>query len=251
MLRGVATGFDLALQLFRHPGNHHTHAFTEHRTATLADRRQFHGRLMLRVAVLPSFTHTRFIQFPHQETVRQKDEINVPGLAFAVSQLTISEAEFLLTISVKGLRACPTTAIGFHDAFRIPKDAIRHEYLARIGIVLISPQDHDANLVLDIRHLHVHGQIPLLRSVARFHFLAIFRRNRFRELDHLLLDAFMHDVAIELQIADIAATRFIRVFQAVDVVQNFRRRIKTVERERAEHVLFVAPVDQFNRKLRH
>jgi hypothetical protein len=175
----------------------------------------------------------------------------VPGLAFAVPQLTISEAEFLLAVSVECFRACPTTAIGFHDAFRIPEDAIRHEYLARFGIVFISPQDHDANLVLDVRHLHVHGQIPLLRAVARYHLLAILRRNRFRELHHFLLDAFMDDVAIELQIADVAATRSVRVFQAFDVIQNFRRRIKTVERERTEHAFFVAPVDQLKRELRH
>jgi len=137
--RGVAANVSHCIQLFDRPGDHRTHAFAEHRTATFADRRQFHG--------CPS-TRTRFIQFPHQKAVRQKDEIGMPGLAFAVSQLTISEAEFLLAVPVECFRACPTTAIRFHDAFHKrstfqtirPKNAVRHEYLARFGIVLIPPQ---------------------------------------------------------------------------------------------------------------
>jgi len=50
------------------------------------------------------------------KTVRQKDEIRMPGLAFAGSPLTISEANLLLSASVRVVetpcfRACPTTAI--------------------------------------------------------------------------------------------------------------------------------------------
>ena len=135
----VAAGFDSV----ENPVDHRANRFAEHCAATFADRRQLHGR---------PITQTCFIQFSHQKTVRQKDHIGVSGLTLIISQLTISEAEFLLAVSVKSFRACPTTAIGFHDAFGVPKNSIRHQYLTRFRIVLILPQDHDANLVVDIRH---------------------------------------------------------------------------------------------------
>jgi len=39
---------------------------------------------------------------------------------------------------------------------------VRYENLSRFRVVFVSPQDHDADLVTQIRHLHTHAQIPLL-----------------------------------------------------------------------------------------
>ena len=230
------------IQLLKNPINHRTNRIPKQRTATLANRRQFHRG--------PS-THTRFIQFPHQKTVRQKHHVRVSGLTLVVPQLTISQSQFLLAVSVNGFRAAPATAIRLDDAFSVPKNSIRRHDLSRLGIVLRLPQDHDANLVVDIRHFDAHTQIPLLRAVARGHLLAILRRNRFRELDCLLLNAFEHDLAIEFQITDVAATRSVCIFQAIDVILNFMACVKTVEGERAEHAVFMTPVDQFDGKRRH
>ena len=49
-------------------------------------------------------------QLAHQETIRQHDQIHVPGVALGITQLTVAEAELLLTVPMKGLRTCPSDA---------------------------------------------------------------------------------------------------------------------------------------------
>ena len=225
-------GFHLA----HDPADHRSNRFTQQRAATLADRRQFHGS--------PS-TDTRFIQFPYQKTVRQKDHVCVSGLTFTVSQLTISQSQLLLSVSVECLRARPTTTIRFDNSFRVPVNLVRNENLSRLRVVFVPPLDHDADLVVDVRHLHAHAQIPLLDPVDR-HRLAVARRNRFGELRCLLFDAFERQLAIKLQVADVASLAAVLVFQCVDMVLDFCTSIKAVEGEAAEDAVRLAPIDQLD-----
>ncbi len=57
------------------PADQIPNRFLQQRTATLANRRQFHASPV---------THTRFIQFPYQKTVRQEHAVRVSGLTHAV-----------------------------------------------------------------------------------------------------------------------------------------------------------------------
>ncbi len=229
------------VQLFDYSADHRSDRVPKQRTTTLADRRPFHASPV---------THTRFIQFPYQKTVRQpclleRGHVRVAGLPKVSAKLTISQSPKkktrLLSVSVRipeiqRFRATPTTAIRRHDALGIPMNPIRHQYLSR-------PLIH-------VGHFDAHAQIPLLHPVDRQR-LAVPRRNRRRELLHLLLDALEDDLAIELQVADVTAIRPVLVFQIVDVILNFRTGIKTVEGELAQHALGVTEVDQLDRQLGH
>ena len=232
------------------PADQIPNRFLQQRTATLANRRQFHASPV---------THTRFIQFPYQKTVRQEHAVRVSGLTHAVPKLTISQSlkkkTRLLSVSVRipeiqRLRARPTTAIRCDDPLRVPVNLVRNENLSRLCVVFVPPQDHDADLVVDIRHRHADGQMPLLDPVDR-HRLAVARRDRLRKFHRLLLDALERQLAIELQVADVAASRSVLVFQAVDVVLDRGTRVKAVEGEVAGNVLLVTPVYQFNGQLGH
>ena len=227
--------------LLHDPADQIPYRFLQQRSATLADRRQTHRS--------PA-THTRFIQFPYQKTVRQEHAVRVSGLTHAVPKLTISQSQFLLSVSVKGLRARPTTAIRFDDPLRVPVNLVRYENLPRPRVVFVTPQDHDADLVVDIRHRHADAQIPLLDAVDR-HRLAGFGTDRLRELHRLLFDALERQLAVELQIADVTAFRSILVFQAVDVILNRSTSVKTVEGEVAGNVFLATPIDQFDSQFRH
>lgn len=66
------------------PGDRFRERFAQHRTTRFADGRQLFGR--------PA-THTALVQLCHQQTVRQQDEVKMPGLALATAQLTIAETK--------------------------------------------------------------------------------------------------------------------------------------------------------------
>src|SRR5437763_15529306 len=89
------------------------------RPTGFADGRQLPERPFIRMA-LP--------QLSHQEAVRQHDEVHVPGLALAVTQLTSPHAQLLLAIPMKGLCACPTMPIGPHHPRYLPLNPVRHQH---------------------------------------------------------------------------------------------------------------------------
>ena len=55
-------------------------------------------------------THPTLPQFGHQQTMRQQNEIKVPGLARAVAQLTISATHRLLAVALPGFSPCESAA---------------------------------------------------------------------------------------------------------------------------------------------
>src|SRR5512146_2896260 len=88
------------------PSERRAQIFPEHGSTGFADGRQSMERPLTRTA-LP--------QLAHQETIRQHDQIHVPGLALGITQLTVAEAELLLTVPMKGLRTCPAMPVHAHD----------------------------------------------------------------------------------------------------------------------------------------
>ena len=140
LLRDIASLFDRRVQLLNHPADHRTHAFTEHRTATFADRRQFHG--LLRWWHWCPTTHTRspaggrtgkhFIQFPHQETVRQRSTLHrscLPALRAVGFRWRIERSEHEPTAVQRAdaARVCPTTAIRSPARSRTSKHSKRYD----------------------------------------------------------------------------------------------------------------------------
>jgi hypothetical protein len=71
----------------------------------------------------------------------------VPGLALVVTQLTVSHAQLLLAIPMKGFRARPTMPISPYDARHLPLNPIGHQNDPRLLILLMTPNDDDADLV--------------------------------------------------------------------------------------------------------
>ena len=141
--------------------------FAQHRSTGFADGRQLLECPILRT-VLP--------ELPHQETVRQHDQVHVPCLALAVTQLTVSQTQLLLTVPMKGLRSRPAIAIDTQDATHFPSDPIGHEDLTGFRVSSLLPQNHDPHLVVHVRDLHRAGEGPLA-FVTTAKFLAVCGRN--------------------------------------------------------------------------
>src|ERR671932_846734 len=86
------------LDLFDYPGDRFAQGLAEHRATGLADGRQ---------AYVSPFLRTVLPQLSHQGAVRQEHEIHMPGLALAIPELTITHAQMLLAVPMKGLSSCP------------------------------------------------------------------------------------------------------------------------------------------------
>src|SRR5438552_9085089 len=110
---GIAAG-----AAFHGPGQRLAEGLSEDRSTGFADGRQLLERPLIRMA-LP--------QLSHQKAVRQHDEVHMPGLALAVAQLTVSHAQLLLAIPMKGLRAYPTMPVRPHDAAGLPAHPVGHQ----------------------------------------------------------------------------------------------------------------------------
>ena len=91
-------------------------SLVHHSAAGFADGRQSMERPIFRTAVA---------ELAHQQTVRQHHQVHVPGLALAVAQLTVSHAQLLLAVPMKGLRACPTISIHIQHALRFASQRTR------------------------------------------------------------------------------------------------------------------------------
>src|SRR5437879_3964273 len=85
--------------------------FTQHRATGFADGRQPLESPFLRT-VLP--------QLPHEQAVRQHDQVHVPGLALAIAKLTIAHTKLLLTVPMEGLRTCSAMAITLQHTTDLP-----------------------------------------------------------------------------------------------------------------------------------
>src|SRR4051794_33402597 len=142
-------------------------------------------------------------QVPHQQAVRQHDEVHVPGLALAVTQLTVPHAQLLLAIPMKGLRACPPIPITPYNPADFPPNPVGHQDNAWRGVVAAVPQDNNPNTVLHVRDTQGTGEVPLrvLALPQRLAHAGFDLSRQRRRLEQLPL---VRQLAIELERADVA-----------------------------------------------
>ena len=111
----------------------------KHGAAGVADCRHQCGRPITCTAA----THLR-----QQQAVRQENEVGVPGLALAISQLTVSEPQVLLAVPMKRLRTGPATAVRSHYALHFPVQLVGDDDFGCGGFTLALPQNDHLDLVV-------------------------------------------------------------------------------------------------------
>src|SRR4051812_25265754 len=149
--------------LLDRPGLGRPQGLPGHRPTGLADGHQPMERPLLRTA-LP--------QLAHEQAVRQHDQVDVPGLALDITQLTVAQPELLLAVPMEGLRARPAMAVHPHDPTRLPGDPVGHQDLAAPLVLAVMPQYDNPNLVLHLGEAHRGREVPLA-AVADPHLLAV------------------------------------------------------------------------------
>src|SRR5512135_1676142 len=181
--------------------------------------------------------------FGTTETVRQHDQVHVPGLALDITQLTVAHPKLLLAVPMKGLRPCPAMPVHPHDPTHLPGDPIRHQDLDARLIVTIPPEDHDPNLVLHIGDAHRHGEVPL-PLVPDPQFLPVRRRDRRRQLTRLDRLSLPLQLAVGLQVTDVAPGPSELIHLPMDVVEDLGAGEVTVHGEFTGDLAVTYPVDQ-------
>src|ERR1700683_3309350 len=172
------------------------------------------------------------LQLLHQETVRQHDEVHMPGLALGVTQLTVSHAQLLLAIPVEGLRAGPTMAVHPQNTTNFPGCPIADQYFGRFGIVLVLPENDNTHLMVHVGNVHTGCEVPLTALADLNQFAAV-----------------PDQLAIELQVADVGTRLPVGQAFAVNMVENFGVGEVVVESEVAGDVLGADPIDQFDTQM--
>src|SRR3989304_6237337 len=195
--------------LFDHPGDGGSHGFAQYRSTGFADGRQ--------LAEGPCFRTVR-PELIHKKSVRQHDQVHVPGLALAVAQLTISHAQLLLSVPVEGRRAGPAIFVNQEDSHYVPGDAVGYQNLAGFFVSFFVPNNDDPYFVVDSGYMQAHGEVPLLlvSAMEGFAALGIDLGGQFVGADYFALPL---QLAIELQVADIAARPAETIFFGMNVVQ--------------------------------
>ena len=220
--------------LFDHPGDGGSHGFAHYRSTGFADCRQ--------LAECPIFRTVR-PELIHEKSVRQHDQVHVPGLALAVAQLTISHAQLLLSVPMKGLRAGPAIFVNQENSHHVPGDAVGYQNLAGFFVSFFVPNNNYPHFVVDSGYMQGHGEMPLLFSstMERFAAFGIDLGGEFVGADYLALPL---DLAIEFQVADIAARPVETIFLGMNVIQYLRVGEIAVEGEIAGNFPLADPIDQ-------
>src|SRR5258708_37558978 len=104
-------GLLVSSNLVDRPRDRRSQGLPRHRPTGFADGHQPMERPLTRTALL---------QLAHEQTVRQHDQVHMPGLALDITQLTITQPELLLAVPMKGLRTRPTIPVHPHDPTHLP-----------------------------------------------------------------------------------------------------------------------------------
>ena len=209
-------------------------SLVHHSAAGFADGRQSMECPIFRTAVA---------ELAHQQTVRQHHQVHVPGLALAVAQLTVSHAQLLLAVPMKGLRACPTISIHVQDALRFPTHTVGDQDLTRARVASMVPEDQDAYFVIHFGNVDRAGEVPL-PLVATAKFFAIFWRDGGRQFFRFDFFPAIPDLAIHFQVAHITARLAETVTLGMHMVEVLHAGKIAVPGEKSGNVVLAGPVDQ-------
>src|SRR5512147_1057517 len=116
----MTRGLVLLGDLLDRPGERRSKGFLHHRSTGFADGHQ---------PVECPFLRTTLPQLAHEQAVRQHDQVDVPGLALEITQLTAAQSDVLLAVPMERLRARPAMPIDPHDPARLPGDPVRYQDL--------------------------------------------------------------------------------------------------------------------------
>jgi len=226
--------------LFDCPIEGRSHGFSRHSSAGFANGRQLRER---------PFFRTVLLELGHEQSVRQHDQVHMPGLALAVTQLTVSHAKLLLTVPMKGLRACPATTIDQQNPSNFPTSTVADQDFAGLAIAFSIPNDNDSYFVFYIGDTDGCGEVPLLLTAA-FERLATIRINLRGHFLGLQFVALPPNFAVEFQVAHVTAGTAETVFFIVNMVKARRVGEITIESKIAGYLPLARPVDQLAKKLR-
>lgn len=124
------------------PSNGSCQRVAKHATAGITDRGNESGG---------PFLYTVALHLRQQQAVRKEDEVGMPGLALATSQLTVSEPQMLLAVPMKGLRSGPTATIRADDALHFPVQLVGDKNFGCNRLMLTLSQNHNLHLVVETR----------------------------------------------------------------------------------------------------
>src|SRR5215217_6754557 len=200
-------------ELIHNPIDHMRQGLGFHRTTGFANGRQRPPSPVLR---------TTLLQRAHEETIRCTDEINVAGLPLAAAHLTVPQPQLLLAVPMKGLGASPAMPIHQHYTNHFPPQTITHQGFTRVLVVSLTPKQNDPHGMPDVRDPHLLAEIPILPGPYAYGFLRC-PGNLPRHVLELLLLPPIHDLAVELQVANIGP------LFTLEMIQHFRAREVTIE----------------------
>src|SRR6266849_4785833 len=167
----------------------------------------------------------------------------MPGLAYAVSELTIAHAQVLLPVPMEGLRSRPAFPIGLEDAMDFPIGAIGNQDLARFAGPFLRPQHHDPHRMGKGRDADALGEIPLGQA-SHADLVATSRteigRNPVADDALLSVDA---DLAVGLQVA------YIGPLGSMNMVENLGIGEIAIKGDVARDALGDDPINQLDTQI--
>jgi hypothetical protein len=87
--------------------------------------------------------------------------VHVPGLAQAVSELTLAHTQVLLAVPMEGLGSCSAFTIRLEDAMDFPLGTIAHQNFARLRCPFARPEHHNPYWMRKRRNVDGLGKILL------------------------------------------------------------------------------------------
>ena len=163
--------------------------------------------------------------------------MHVPGLAIAVSELTLAHAQMLLPVPMEGLCSGPASLVAFEDAMGFPMRPIGDQDFPRLCGIGRGPQDQDPHWVMDVWQSDRLAEIPLGMACDREFGPHQQRETRGPGTERVWLPIDLNR-AIRLEVADVRASF------AVDVVQNRSIGKVAVEREVTGNLFGDYPVNE-------
>jgi hypothetical protein len=177
----------------------------------------------------------------HKDAVRKDDHIHMPGLALAVSKLTVAHTQMLLAVPMEALRPTPAATVNAEYSTYLPEGTIGNEYLNRFIIIAFVPKYHNTKPVIDALDTDGFSKIPLLLFLD-VHRFAVIGRNTFGQIDSFYYLSGENHSAVEFQICNISPAF------GMDMVEIVSMSKPAVKSKIAGNVFLDNPVDKLSEK---